>query len=122
MRTFRIELLHLPDPDLNPNKRLHWAKLRKAKSIAKDMVMGLVLEQGSPISPYAKANIAITFVAKGKRKRDVDNLFASMKPYIDGLVHAGVLVDDDAARVSYTIRFERGDADNTIIEVKEVQE
>ena len=55
--------------------------------------------------------------SKSKRRRDADNLFASMKPYIDGLVMAGVLVDDSADRVQYELRYERGDVDNTIINV-----
>jgi Holliday junction resolvase RusA-like endonuclease len=120
MRTFRIELLHLPDPDLNPNKRLHYMALYRAKQAATDEVMALVLAQGRPDRAFNKAHIIITFIAKGKRKRDLDNLMSSMKASLDGLVHAGVLVDDDADHVSYTILFERGDADNTIIEVKEV--
>ena len=116
----RIELGHLPDPDLNPNKRLHYMKLYVAKRNAKDVAMGLVLEQGRPATPYAKAHITVTWVAKDKRRRDVDNLFASMKPYIDGLVDSGLLTDDDAMHVSYTLRYERGTKDNAIIEVEEV--
>mgnify|MGYP003677638089 FL=1 len=116
----KIELKHLPDPDLNPNKRLHWTQLAKAKSAAKDEAIALVLEQGKPATPYAKAHIIITWASKDKRRRDPDNLFASMKPYIDGLVDAELIADDSAVHVSYTIRYEQGDQDNTIIEIKEI--
>ena len=116
----RIELGQLPDRDLNPNKRLHYLSLYKAKRRAKDEVMALVLEQGKPDTPYDKARIAITWVAGDKRRRDPDNLFASMKPYIDGLVEAELIADDSAMHVSYTLQYERGDKDNTIIEVEEV--
>ena len=116
----KIELGHLPDPDLNPNKRFHWAKLAKAKSIAKDESIALVREQGKPVTPYAKAHIIITWLSKDKRRRDPDNLFASMKPYIDGLVEAELIADDSAKNVSYTIRYELSDKDNTIIEVEEI--
>tara|TARA_R100001086_G_scaffold237922_1_gene162309 strand:+ start:273 stop:629 length:357 start_codon:yes stop_codon:yes gene_type:complete len=115
----RIELGHLPDSDLSPNKRLHHMQLYRAKRNAKDEAMALVLEQGKPATPYDKARITITWVAKDKRRRDTDNLFASMKPYIDGLVVVGLLADDDAMRVSYTLRYERGDKNNTVIEVEE---
>ena len=115
-----IELGHLPDRDLNPNKRLHHMQLYRAKRQAKDEAMALVLEQGRPDIPYEKAHITITWVAKDKRRRDTDNLFSSMKAYIDGLVEAGLLVDDDATHVGYTLRYERGEKDNTIIEVEEV--
>jgi len=115
----KIELGHLPDRKLNPNKRLHHMQLYAAKRDAKDEAIALVLEQGRPAIPYAKAHITVTWVAKDKRRRDVDNLFASMKPYIDGLVEAELIEDDDAMHVSYTLKYERGDADDTIIEVEE---
>jgi Holliday junction resolvase RusA-like endonuclease len=115
----RIELGHLPDRDLSPNKRLHHMQLYAAKRDAKDEAIALVLQQGRPAHPYERAHITITWVAKDKRRRDPDNLFASMKPYIDGLVEAGLIEDDSAMHVSYTLRYERGDKDNTVIEVEE---
>ena len=116
----KIELGHLPDRKLNPNKRLHHMQLYAAKRAAKDESIALVLEQGRPAVPYEKAHITITWVAKDKRRRDPDNLFASMKPYIDGLVDAELIADDSAKNVSYTLRYERGDKDNTIIEVEDI--
>ena len=115
----RLELGHLPDRDLNPNKRLHHMQLYRAKRQAKDEAMALVYEHGRPGTPYEAAHITITWVAKDKRRRDPDNLFASMKPYIDGLVEAGLIEDDSAMHVSYTLKYELGEANNTIIEVKE---
>ena len=114
-----IELGHLPDRDLNQNKRLHHMQLYRAKRQSKDEAMALVLEQGRPDIPYEKAHITITWVAKDKRRRDPDNLFASMKPYIDGLVEAGLIADDSAMHVSYTLKYELGEANNTIVEVEE---
>ena len=115
-----IELGHLPDSNLSPNKRLHHMQTYRAKRDAKDESGWLVLAQGRPAQPYKAAHITITWIAKDKRRRDPDNLFASMKPYIDGLVDAELIADDSAMHVSYTIRYERGDKDNTIIEVKEI--
>ena len=114
-----IELGHLPDSDLNPNARLHHMALHLAKAIAKDEAGWLVIAQGKPAHPYGYAHITITWVAKDRRRRDLDNLFASMKAYLDGLVSGGLLADDDAMHVSYTLRYERGERDNTIIEVEE---
>ena len=110
---------HLPDRDLNPNKRLHHMALYQAKLLAKEEMHLMVLKQGRPATALPKAHITITWVAKDKRPRDIDNLFASMKSYIDGLVFADVLVDDSADLVGYTLRYERGDKDDTIIEVAE---
>ena len=71
----RIELGHLPDRRLNPNKRLHWSVVAKAKRNARDHATALIVEQGQ-CNVYSKAKISILFVASDKRKRDVDNLFA----------------------------------------------
>jgi Holliday junction resolvase RusA-like endonuclease len=117
----KIELQHLPDRDLSPNKRLHHIPVYKAKRAAKEEMMWLVLEHGVPKEPMQKARIDITFVASDKRRRDLDNLFASMKPYIDGLVEVGLLWDDSADRVTYTIRYELGEKPNTIISIQEVK-
>ena len=116
----KIELGHLPDPALNPNRPTHYMGLYKAKAAAKQDAIALVMAQGKPDHPYEKAHISVTWIAKDKRRRDIDNLFASMKPYIDGLVHVGLLKDDDAMRVFYSLRYEQGDKANTIIEVEEI--
>ena len=116
----KIELGHLPDPDLSPNKRLHYMALYKAKAAAKQEAAALVMAQGKPARPYDTTHITITWVAKDKRKRDLDNLLSSMKGYLDGLVAVGLLLDDDAMHVSYTLRYERGTRNNTILEVEEV--
>ena len=105
-------------------------QLYKVKRDAKDEAIARVFEQGRPATPYKRAHITITFVgvpskSPGKRQgkdpygRDLDNLFASMKAYIDGLVFAGLIEDDSVNHVSYTLRCERGDKNNTIIEVDE---
>jgi Holliday junction resolvase RusA-like endonuclease len=118
----KIELQHLPDRDLSPNKRLHHIPVYKAKRTAKEEMMWLVLEQGAPKEPMQKARIDITFVASDKRRRDLDNLFASLKASIDGLVEVGLLWDDSADRVTYTIRYELGEKPNTIINIQEVSD
>jgi len=114
-----IHLGHLPDRDLSPNKRLHHMALYQAKLLAKEEMYLRVLEQGRPRVPMPQAHITITWVAKDKRRRDIDNLFASMKPYIDGLVFAEVIADDSADHVTYTLQYERGEKDDTIIEIDE---
>jgi len=92
--------------------------LHRVKAIAKQEAGWLVLAQGRPAHPYEHAHITITFMAKDRRRRDVDNLLAACKATVDGLVAVGLLADDDAMHVSYTLRYERGDKDNTIIEVE----
>ena len=113
----KIELGSLPDPDLNPNKRLHRMRLSRAKREARKLSWALALEAGVPRTPLNKAHITITFIAADRVRRDLDNVFASMKSYIDGLVDAGVVEDDAATNVSYTISYKRGEKANTIIEI-----
>jgi len=47
-------------------------------------------------------------------------MFSSMKATIDGLGESGLIADDSAMHVSYTLRYELGETDNTIIKVEEV--
>ncbi len=51
----------------------------------------------------------ITFILKDKRRHDWDNLLASFKAGIDGLVDAGLLPDDDVRSWTPTLKFEQGD-------------
>lgn len=113
-----IHLHRLPDPALNPNKRLHFYKVAAAKRNAKEEMIARVIEQvKKPYTAFREAHIIITWVAKDNRRRDIDNLFASMKPYIDGLVAYGILTDDSADLISYTLEYEKGDENDTIIEI-----
>ena len=115
----KIELGHLPDPDLNPNRTMHHIKKWKAKSIAKQEAYMLCLVSGQvPATPHERVLISITFISSDKKRRDLDNLFASMKAYIDGIVDAKVMKDDNIQHVSdYILRYRAGKKANTIIEI-----
>jgi Holliday junction resolvase RusA-like endonuclease len=117
----RIELGGLPDRTLNPNAKPHYMELARAKRAAGDLTMFLVLEQGKPAKPYKRAHISVTWIAGDKRRRDEDNLIASLKPYIDKLVTVGVIEDDSVRHVTYTFKYMYGRKGyyNTIIEVTE---
>ena len=114
-----IHLYRLPDSELNPNKRLHFRKLAAHKRAAKEEMIARIREQvKGPYTALDKAHITITWITKDKRRRDIDNLMASMKPYIDGLVFEQILIDDSADVVSYSTRYEQGDEYDTIIDIK----
>jgi len=128
---FRIVLPHLPNANANPNKRsgyarnkkfgMYNAKLAKAKRTDREEVIATVLEQGRPDRPMEKAHITISWHAKDKRRRDIDNLFAAMKGSIDGLVDAGVIADDSGQCVpSYSLFYVEGCKKNeTVLDIKE---
>ena len=120
MNKWKIELDHLPDPRLSPNARLHYMLLYKAKREAKEKAFAIAKKVGVPDKPYHKSHITITWVAKDKRRRDADNLLASSKGYIDGIVAAKVIEDDSVFNVSYSLYYEVGDKARTIIEIEEM--
>jgi Holliday junction resolvase RusA-like endonuclease len=128
-----LVLPHLPNPDANPNSRSGYAinkdggqynpKLSKAKKNDREEMFLTVLQQGKPDEPFEKAHISITYKSKDKRDRDMDNLLSAMKGTIDGLVDAGVMVDDSAKHLCrYILDYKFGcEADETIIHIKEIK-
>jgi Holliday junction resolvase RusA-like endonuclease len=120
-----IEMGQLPDPELGPNKRNHWGPMIVYRENAKALIGGIIQDdkvQKFPQHPVKKAHIDIRFIAKDKIRRDVDNLIASMKSYIDGLVDFGILEDDSYKHVGYTCSYEIGKKANTIITITDVGE
>ena len=119
----RIVLPHLPPNKAYPNKKTHYFTLSSIRREQQEEMIAYVLEQGRPDTPYDRAHITLTWRAKDKRSRDVDNLLSAMKGSIDGLIHAGVIVDDSAKHLSYTLYYEWGDKvkeNQTILDIKEV--
>ena len=96
-----VEIPGLPLAMLNPNRIGHYMVKHNAKQQAKNDIMAAVLQQGRLPEPMTDVIIKVDWFATDRRRRDIDNLIASMKPYIDGLVLAGVLVDDSATHVRY---------------------
>jgi len=119
----RIVLPHLPPSKAYPNKKTHYFTLSSLRREQQEEMIVYVMEQGKPDTPYERAHITMTWRAKDKRSRDIDNLLSAMKGSIDGLIHAGVIVDDSAKHLSYTLYYEWGDKvkeNETILDIKEV--
>ena len=87
-----LEINGLPKMSLNANSswRARYGEARKWKNL---VVQYVVLGQRRPPEPLKKAKLILTRYAFG-RKPDHDNLRASFKHVVDGLVEAGVLIDD----------------------------
>lgn len=88
--------LSLPPKELSPNARVHYmAKARAAKAY-RSLAWAAACEQiGRHDAPqWEVATEQAIFYFKSNRRRDRDNLLASLKPAFDGLADAGVIADD----------------------------
>jgi crossover junction endodeoxyribonuclease RusA len=87
--------LPLPPKALSPNARVHWRP--KAAAVAAYRRTAKVAGAFVPASQrpaWSEAVAQLTFYLPDRRRRDRDNLAASMKAAFDGLVDAGILADD----------------------------
>ena len=69
-----------------------------------------------------KASLRITYVFPQRRRRDPDNFAAMGKWIADGLVDAGVILDDSAETLTVLpvrLRVDRAKGPMTIVEVSE---
>jgi crossover junction endodeoxyribonuclease RusA len=88
--------LPLPPRELSPNARVHWAKKAKAtRDYRYDAkVEGWRVVPASQRPGWTEAIATTVVFAPNRRRRDRDNLLASLKSAFDGLVDAGILADD----------------------------
>jgi hypothetical protein len=88
-----LEIDVLPESLNKKNTAGRWGRHKENKKW--DMLIGLsIADQGEslPRSPLTKANVR--FERKSHRFLDYDNFVASLKPVMDALVDAKVLLDD----------------------------
>ena len=90
-------MLPFPDPILNPNKHVHWAKKNHARKAAKEAGFYLALEKSVQLETGKRYEVKLVFCPPDQRSRDLDNLTASMKPALDGMCR-GFGIDDKQIR------------------------
>ena len=89
----RTVTLGWPSRALSPNARSHWATLARAKKAARKEGY-FAVNCGAPILiGAAHIRIQVTFIPPDARRRDLDNLIASIKPHLDGISDA-IGIDD----------------------------
>lgn len=92
-----------PDKVLSPNARTHWARKAKATKLARALAGWMVTEAMGPIKPsWERAKLAVEFCPPDRRRRDRDNLIASLKAATDGIADA-IGIDDARFIVTYSI-------------------
>lgn len=93
----RIDL-PFTSPPLSLNDRHHWAKRNRLNRTVRDITHALARNQRlDPIE--VPVVVTLHYRQRVKRRIDKDNLYATIKPAIDGLRDAGVLAEDDHTRV-----------------------
>ena len=89
-------ILPWPSPDLSPNatSHAHWRKRQQAAKRAKaDGYMLAAMVGVRPPSDERTIVLTMGFHPPDKRRRDLDNMFGSMKHHLDGIAQA-MGVDD----------------------------
>jgi len=87
------------DP-LSLNDRGHWSKHRQLKAEWRTEVGWLAKQQRIP--RLRRIRVDLHAYPATNRRRDADNLVATLKPCIDGLRDADVIVDDTPDHVTFS--------------------
>ena len=98
-----ITLPCLPPKEYSANnsRGRHWSEKQKITQAAHDEIIAAVRAQGWHGEPLTKAVVKITFGLPDHRKRDSGGLIERCKPWLDGLVDAGVIADDDLETIGW---------------------
>ena len=96
----KLKTMRLP-PSLNV--RMHY--MVRAKWTAAFREQSCWVAKEAKVPKLAKAQV--TLVNRTCHPKDIDNLYGSVKPIIDGLVDAGVLPDDAAKFLDLQCRNEK---------------
>lgn len=90
--------LEMPHQHLSPNSRCHWAQKSKAKREQRQhsryLILNEVLEAHCFPPLWKTADVKITVTPPDRRRRDKDNLLASLKGVFDGAQDAHLIADD----------------------------
>lgn len=98
-----------PDSRLNPNSsKRHWrskaAATKEARAEAFSVALGekRAMEQEAwcaPMFPWEHCRAHIAWYPPTGRRRDYGNLLSALKPIFDGIVDAGLIVDDSTGHL-----------------------
>lgn len=86
-------------PPLSLNQRLHWAAKARLSRTVRDITHMRAKADKVPAFDVPVI-VTLNYRQKVQRPIDSDNLYATVKPCLDGLRDAGVLRDDTSAHVT----------------------
>jgi len=88
-----VIVLPLPPRELSPNARPHWAvKARAIRQYRETAYLSALAVR--PARPWQTAKVTACFFFRTRRRRDRDNLLASLKAAFDGIADARVVAND----------------------------
>lgn len=110
-------------PSPNQTRREHWAKRAAEARSWRDAALYAALDTRNRHPqqqfPIRSARLRVVIVSPTSVRRDPDNVIASVKPILDGIVRAGILADDSFAVVrELAVALERGKTAEVRIEVE----
>ena len=97
--------LDWPDSRLMPNRArtMHWAQKGRVAKAARHAAWVAGLQAGlHELHAASRVRMEFEFSAPDRRKRDLDNLIAAIKPCIDGLADA-IGMDDNRFDLAFTL-------------------
>ena len=86
--------LPVPAKQLSPNARCHFMAKARITKQARATAAAMALAALSTRPQWKRATVKAVWSFPDARRRDLDNLQASCKAYLDGLVDAGIIEDD----------------------------
>jgi crossover junction endodeoxyribonuclease RusA len=96
-RSWTIELV---GPRYSANDRLHWRAAQPLKTAWRDLAqVHTRAVVGVSFDPPQQVHILVEQVPGSRRKTDPGNVAPAAKAAIDGMVRAGLLIDDDAVHL-----------------------
>jgi len=118
-----IILYDIPPAQVRGNTRAHFQTLNSIRRQRKEMAMWLtkdaMLEAGVD---KLDGKVHVEYMFYNNRDVDVDNLIFGMKATLDGIVNAGLIIDDSPTYVKITGDFEKckKDEQKTVITISEI--
>lgn len=102
-------ILEIPRVPSSPNylRGKHWRVRWRETKLWNEEVGLAILQARHQDPPYPLAQVTIDRRSRGEL--DPDNLVGSVKPVIDALRHAAILVNDSPDHIKLTITQSRGD-------------
>ena len=96
-----LHIEHLPPSELMPNnlRRIHWSKRAEAEKIARNEAY-MIAYSARGRKAIDRAVISYYFYVSDNRVRDTEALLSACKPYVDGLLDAKVITNDDCWHLS----------------------